>query len=370
MDTEELLSTTPPKARPAAEPEKLDINVVPDEVEIALHPPESDSIPSSLRPMWHRVKQAPNALVSLRSGHDKLQVVRISVVSAAQDWNPKWVRWVYAVRQTPKDLGGDALAAQDVLSADKTEITVLVLPGEQREITLEFIAVLDGETFTGDYQFDVVATDSESGETFKAPGLLRLRHQPSRLLNYLPAIYSEPPSRNDRYAPFEEKPFFERFLRGFEDAAEPTNAMLAGIAEYFDADAAPPDFLPWLGTWVSLVLDDNWPQLKRRRLIKEAVELYRWHGTKRGLSRYLEIYTDIVPEINDHPFIGMRLGKETILGVNTLLGDVPPHTFVVTIAVPNPKLVNAETVRSIIESEKPAHTAYTLRIVEREAGES
>lgn len=349
----------------SATPPKMDVNVVPDEVEVALTPPPLETVPESLRPMWHRVVQKPGALVSLRSERDKLQVIRLSAVSAADAWNPRWVKWTYAVRQTPKDLGGDALAAQDILSTDKSELTLLVLPGEQRSVTLEFDAWLDGETQTGNYLFDVVASDVESGETFTAPGLLRLRHQKTRLLNLLPAIYSQEPSRLDRNAPFEEKPFFERFLRGFEDAQVPTNTLLARIAEYFDADGAPPDFLPWLGTWVSLVLDENWPELKRRRLIKEAVELYRWRGTRRGLLRYLEIYTGIVPEINDHPFQGMRLGPQTLLGVETLLGDVPNHTFVVTVAIPDPKSVNEQTVRDIIESQKPAHTAYALRIVER-----
>ncbi len=146
---------------------------------------------------------------------------------------------------------------------------------------------------------------------------------------------------------------------------EPTNALLALMPEYFDADAAPPDFLPWLGTWVSLALDANWPELKRRRLIKEAVELYRWRGTRWGLSRYLEIYTDNTPEINDRPFEGMRLGASTLLGRDTLLGDVPHHTFVITIGVADPRAVNEQTVRDIIETQKPAHTAYALRIVER-----
>jgi phage tail-like protein len=352
--------------RPTATP-RMDVNVIPDEVEVALTPPPLEMVPESLRPMWHRVVAKPGALVSLRSEHDKLQVVCLSAVSKMEGWNPRWVQWTYAVRQVPKDLGGDALAAQDILTPDKSELTLLVLPGEQRSVTLEFDAWLNGENQTGDYPFDVVATDVESGETFTAPGLLRLRHQETRLLKLLPSIYSQQPTRIDRFAPFEEKPFFERFLRGFEDALEPTNTLLARMAEYFDADGAPPDFLPWLGTWVSLVLDENWPELKRRRLIKEAVELYRWRGTRRGLLRYLEIYTGIVPEINDHPFQGMRLGPQTLLGIETLLGDVPKHTFVVTIAIPDPKTINEQTVRDIIESQKPAHTAYALRIVERSA---
>ena len=131
----------------------------------------------------------------------------------------------------------------------------------------------------------------------------------------------------------------------------------------------PLPILPWLSTWVSLALDENWPQLKRRRLIKEAVELYRWRGTRWGLTRYLELYTGITPEINDQPFIGMRLGREALLGRHTVLGDVPPHTFVLTLAMTGPGQVNEQKVHEIIQANKPAHAAYELRIVERGPGE-
>ena len=274
------------------------------------------------------------------------------------------------MRRTPQDLGGDALAAQDELAGDEQSVTLLLLAGERRAATLEFQTTLDGEAYPGDYLFDVVVTDVETGvETEPKPGLLRLRHPAANLLANLPAMYTQEPPRPDRrYAPYEDPAFFERFLRGFEDAGEPLRDMVSSLYRYLDADSAPADFLPWLATWVALDLDEHWLQLKRRRLIKEAIWLYRWRGTRKGLSRYLEIYTGVKPEINDQPFLGMRLGAGTLLGQDTTLGGVGPHTFVVTLAVPDPSVVSEETVRLIIESQKPAHTAYDLRIVEREAG--
>lgn len=381
MDTEDIRSLPSPLPKPppggrgrdgaktALPPalQSLEINVVPDEVEMTLQPPAGDQPGARPRPMYHRVTPKPGALVSLWSRDDRLHVVRLSVRSGATGWGARWARWVFAVRQTPKDLGGDALAAQDTVSPDGSEMTLLVLPGEHRTVTLEFDAALDGQTYPGDYEFDIVMTDTEDGAQSSAPGLLRLRHPAARLLNYLPAIYTQPTERAGRYGPYEDSPFFERFLRGFEDAMAPTGEMLSEIADYFDADTAPAEFLPWLGTWVALILDENWPGLKRRLLIKEAVELYRWRGTRHGLMRYLEIYAGVAPQINDQPFRGMRLGPNTLLGRDARLGDVPPHTFVVTLAVPDPRTVNEQTVRDIIESEKPAHAAYELRIVAREA---
>jgi phage tail-like protein len=353
----------------------VELRLVPEEVELLLRPEETGPRSERLRPMWHYTLSRPGALVSLQSPDDRQRLVRLSVQSDAPGWSRRWVRWTYDVRRVPESEGGDALEAQDVLADDESTLTLLVRPHEKRTATVEFQAVLDGQSHAGDHRFEVVATEvllpaGREGAATTVLGLLRLRHPPASLLNYMPSIYREtlaPP--RERHAPYEERPFFERFLRGFEDAMGPSQALVANLDRYFDSDAAPADFLPWLATWVSLVLDENWPVLKRRRLIQEAVELYRWRGTRRGLARYLWIYAGVVPHINDQPFTGMRLGPGTLLGRDTRLGDVPPHTFVVTLAVPDPMAINEQIVRDIIESEKPAHTAYEFRIVRRVAGE-
>ena len=359
----------PMPAKPQSSGLSVSVELIPDEVDLALKQ-AAEALPEARRPVWHRVETLPHSRVVVQSEDDLLRRVRLSVRSRTAGWKASWVRWSYAVRRTPQDLGGDALAAQDELAPDDRTLTLLLLPGERRAATLEFDAVLDGETAPGDYPFEVVLTDIETGaETAPMAGLLRLRHPTANLLASLPALYvQEPGGPGQGFAPYEDPPFFERFLRGFEDAQEPLREMLSGLYRYFDADSAPADFLPWLATWVALDLDEHWLQLKRRRLIKEAIWLYRWRGTRKGLSRYLEIYSGVKPEINDQPFSGMRLGVETLLGRDTILGGVGAHTFVVTLAVPDPSAVSEETLRLIIESQKPAHTAYDLRIVEREAG--
>jgi len=109
-------------------------------------------------------------------------------------------------------------------------------------------------------------------------------------------------------------------------------------------------FLPWLASWVNLVLDENWPIQKQRELIRSAVELYRWRGTKRGLREYLRIYTGVEPEIIEH----------------FTPADGGPYTFTVIIRVDDPSAVNEALVRRVIEAEKPAHTTYNLRIEQKQ----
>jgi phage tail-like protein len=151
---------------------------------------------------------------------------------------------------------------------------------------------------------------------------------------------------------------------------EPLQRTLDQLDQLYGPFSTPSDFLLWLAAWVIMPLDENWPEMRRRKLIAEAVHLYRWRGTKKGLSRYLEIYCGVKPDINDQPVEGMRLGPEAKLGSKaTVLGDVPPHTFVVTIALPENSKVNEQTIHDIIRYEKPAHTAYALRISRRGGSE-
>lgn len=314
--------------------------------------------------LWHRVEPYPGAVrVALVSELRKPALIRCSVRPLDPGWNRDWVIWRYAIRRVPEHLGGDAVERQDRLEDDDRTLLLLLLPGERREATLEFHAYLDGETRTGDFGYEIVIEQADTGAEAARPGLLTLRTPASLLLQHLPSIYQEAMlQERDRSPAALDTPFFERFLKGFEDALQPIQETLGRLDQLFGGQSAPAEMLPWLATWVALALDDNWPELRRRRLIREAVELYKWRGTRKGLSRYLELYTGIVPEIDDQPVDGMKLGPGALLGTErTILGGLPNHCFKVRVKVPKSSPATEETVRAIIESEKPAHTAYELK---------
>ena len=128
----------------------------------------------------------------------------------------------------------------------------------------------------------------------------------SRYLDYLPAIY-----RDDD--------FMGRFLLIFESVLGPIESTVGNLPLYFDPRLAPEAVLPWLASWVGIALDPALPVARRRELVARAAELYRWRGTRRGLSEYLRICTGVVPEISEH-IAGMRLDPETKLGDGTRLG--------------------------------------------------
>ncbi len=174
--------------------------------------------------------------------------------------------------------------------------------------------------------------------------------QYSSYLQYLPALYRE-------------DDFTGRFLRIFEDIIDPVEGTINNLHFYFDPGTTPESFIPWLASWVGLVLDERWPEARRQELINSAVELYRWQGTKRGLSQYLKIYTGVMPEIIEHTYTPpVHSESNTQPGTSEPEGEKSQaFCFSVILNVPDAAKINIDIVRTIIETEKPAHTTYLLK---------
>jgi hypothetical protein len=120
------------------------------------------------------------------------------------------------------------------------------------------------------------------------------------------------------------------------------------------------------------VVDLDWPEAKKRALIKRAVDLYRIRGTRRALALFLKLFTGYEPNIEENtwPFKGFRVDTEARIGLDSVI--LPPvdlaHCFVVTMPIRfadvTPELVIR--IHQIIQMEKPAHTHYYLRFHEEE----
>ncbi|NJM06497.1 FHA domain-containing protein [Candidatus Gracilibacteria bacterium] len=169
------------------------------------------------------------------------------------------------------------------------------------------------------------------------PGERQLKYSADDYLALLPPIYHD-------------DPFLSRYLLIFKSILDPIERMIGQVDLYFDPRIAPEQLLPWLATWVDLVLNEKWPLERRRELIGYAATLYRWRGTRRGLSDYLRIYTGTRPRI-------VEPGQER--NGEAKLSD---HTFAVYIEVADPAQLDRDLIERIIEAEKPAHAAYTLQI--------
>ncbi|MFO0889871.1 MAG: phage tail protein [Isosphaeraceae bacterium] len=93
----------------------------------------------------------------------------------------------------------------------------------------------------------------------------------------------------------------QKFLTGVDDDVpnpkrgqsvgdEPIETTIDRIDRLFDPWRAPPEFLPWLASWVNLELREEWSTIQRRKLIAEMVPFARKTGLKVGLHRYLDLY--------------------------------------------------------------------------------
>lgn len=195
-----------------------------------------------------------------------------------------------------------------------------------------------------------------------AEALFSLHIRPdSRYLNYLPAVY-------------QEVDVIGRLLKLFEQAFDPAIQTLQLLWAYLDPLTAPETLLPFLAYWVGWPSDIPWSLEQQRRLIRRALEIYRWRGTRRGLRLYLHLYTGLpldspeTPESERHISIQEAFSQGFVLnaarlGESAMVGGGRPYHFVVRLR--SPEALDEALIRTIIEQEKPAFCTYELYLEER-----
>jgi phage tail-like protein len=196
--------------------------------------------------------------------------------------------------------------------------------------------------------------------------------------------------------------FLQRYLALFEGFLGETEARAVDRDLLLDPRAAPDEVLPWLASFVGLVLDERWanapspagqpPADVRRQYIEEAAWLFRFRGTLPGLKRLIEIYTGIAVVIIEHYRLrglgAVVLGEADVAAANSIVGvgfrvggevgsqvatpisgsvadafRTHAHRFTVII----PAALSAEqleVVNQIITVHRPAHTLFDLCTVD------
>ena len=161
----------------------------------------------------------------------------------------------------------------------------------------------------------------------------------------LPALYQE------------EDEFAIRFTGGLDESIAPILLALDNIDAYLDPLLAPEDFLQWLAQWVGVDLDETWPIEKQRRHVHDAVELYRWRGTKKGLRDVIKLYLDVEPEIIDSG------GVLAVAGVSDELPGSPEPSLLVRVTVPAGTTVDQTRLEELVRQAKPAHLPHRVEVV-------
>lgn len=235
------------------------------------------------------------------------------------------------------------------------------------EAPLDFFE--DSNLFRGKEKFDlhyqieihIYATPLNKSQRFLVGHKVTdLYIQPNRsYINFLPEIYQ----RSD---------FLNRYMAIFEKSFDPTVQILDDFWAYLDPLTAPKGLIPFLAEWVAWPMNPQWPLKLQRWLIRHAVELYRWRGTRYGLQLAISLVSGLP---NDKQNIKVReeyeadfvLGEVSFADEPTL-GSGRAFHFSVTLCpdtIEAHRAINESIVREIIEREKPAFCTYDITIQRR-----
>jgi hypothetical protein len=201
--------------------------------------------------------------------------------------------------------------------------------------------------------------------------------------------------------------FLRRFLQAFEALFEQLEAEIegtadlssGGIPDLFSPDTTPPpqfahrsqpgpgdfEFLSYLASWLALPLRMEKTLDWNRQFFDAAIPLYSNRSTLPGIDGMLRawlkgdllettpatlVVSDLGSTQTDADTV-FQLGVTATVGVDTILGEGPPFLFVADL-ITDPAVAALHTpagldvvqraARYMLDSEKPAHTYYELRV--------
>src|SRR5690606_13046175 len=103
--------------------------------------------------------------------------------------------------------------------------------------------------------------------------MIGISQKASSLLQYLPGVYSD-------------DEFTGRFLLIFEAIHAPLEWIVDCFYCYLDTNLAPPEWLQWFASWVSVIIPSALPEKKQRQIAAEIGSLFLTRGTKGSLARH------------------------------------------------------------------------------------
>ena len=226
---------------------------------------------------------------------------------------------------------------------------------------------------------------------------LRVEYDHESWLRHLPAVFAQP----------ELQPSPVRFLKWalalFQSSLETEDRLIDRLPQRFDALAAPADgapdsWLDWLAGWLALVLPEEWSPEQKRRALQSMFRVYSTRGTVEGLQSFIRLYTGASARIIEPAQTasvwtlgeGSRLGFGTMLAAAEAQGAVLgttatlehshltggdeygaplfadlAHEFCVQVYAAEVKAPQGvDTLRRLIEQEKPAHTVARVQVID------
>lgn len=148
----------------------------------------------------------------------------------------------------------------------------------------------------------------------------------------------------------------QRFTEGLDPVLAPVFLTLDCLDAYLDPWLTPPDFLPWLASWVGVELDETWPAATQRAMVAAAPRQHRDRGTHLGLAGYLRLLTGGEVELTESG--GTRWSAEP--------GAPPPGAATpgleVIVRVADPGSVDLARLDRAVRDARPAHLPYQVQV--------
>ncbi|MEV0644601.1 phage tail protein [Phytomonospora sp. NPDC050363] len=158
-------------------------------------------------------------------------------------------------------------------------------------------------------------------------------------------------------AVYAEDGFAQRFTSALDDVLAPIFATLDCFEAYLDPAIAPEDIVDWLADWVALPIDDSWSLDRRRELVRHAVQLHRWRGTKKGLAAHVKLLTGGEVEITDNG------GSSWSATSNGDMPGSPTPSVEVLVRVTTAAAVDVARLSATVADAVPAHVPTHIRVV-------
>ena len=191
---------------------------------------------------------------------------------------------------------------------------------------------------------------------------IKLIYPRSSYLEYLPAYYQE-----DKKSAVT----VERFLSIFETVFSTLEKTRETTPSLLDTTEISKENLAWLSSWLGLTYDESWDERRWRTLMHEAPKLFDIRGTREGIERVIEIYSDMPPLIQEpmhtHCLVQWKIVKNIDYKKwkkldkkeykKVALKTIDNYSFCVFLKPEQyHKKEEVATIRRIVEEWKPAYT--------------
>lgn len=147
--------------------------------------------------------------------------------------------------------------------------------------------------------------------------------------------------------------FFVRFVSIFQEMAETLMASADQVEHLPDAAVTPAPLLTYLASWIDVqTVDESLPEELQRLILQSSAKALALRGTRRGLTKYLEMLSGGPVEVED----GGGVWPE---------GGAPDDVAWVRMSVPGTGHLSEDEFVALVRDEIPAHVRAELLVAGR-----